>query len=240
VTGRRLALILLLAVQATLPGQEAVHAIPPRELSMPKDEVWESFLGYLIGLLNADVTFELEHDDLLSVLPEFRARRNDPFELMRHVARRPGHGRQADLSFAFTGNLHIPLPVGILGYHPVFVSASETVVLEESRFDVKTIRPGAPDEAALSPALEYRMADGYGRFTFAPWLIFLSGGLLDDFSVKGVAIFKYRGTWEALMAGASRGGKVVCWLFDLKRMRLLLSIPPALLDFGAELAGFRP
>jgi hypothetical protein len=236
VTPLPLVVLLLLVVQASLPGQGVLHAIPPRELSMPKTEVWESFLGYLIGLLNAGVHFELEHDDLWSVLPELRARRNDPFELMRLVARRSAPGGPADLSFSFVGALHIPLPVGVLGYHPVFVSASETVVLEESRFDAKIMRPGTPDEATLSPDLEYTMTEGYGQFTFAPWLIFLSGGFLDDFSVRGVALFKYNGTWEALMAGASTGGKVVCWLFDLKRMRLLLTVPPALLDLAGELA----
>jgi len=234
------AAILFLLIAGALSGQETSHWVPPRELSMPKDEIWESLLGYLVGLIDADVSFALSGSDLLSVLPEFKARRGDPFELLKEVARRPGAQGHARLSFSFPDALHIPLPVGFLGYQPISVSASQTVVLEEYSFASRSILSAPQVEDVLSPDFEYRLAQGYAQFNFAEWLVYLTGGFLDDFSVKGVAIFRYRGTWHALMAGVSRGGRVVCWLFDLKRMRLVLSIPKPLLELAAELVGAAP
>ncbi len=227
--------VLFLLVGGMLAAQEENHWVPPRDYSMPKEEVWESFLGYLVGLMNADVLFSVDGHDLAGLFPELKARRGDPFELLREVARQKGEGDQVQLLFSFPGPLQIPLPVGLFGYHPIYVYASQTVALTEERYAVRRIRPGSPDEAVLSPDFEYRIAQGYAQFWFDEWLTALTGGFLDTFSVRGVAIFRTSNTWHALLAGLGQHNQVVCWLFDLKRMRLILSIPKALLDLAADL-----
>ena len=232
--------LLLFAVPRALPGQEASTAalpVPPRAYSLPKQQIPESFLGYLVGLIDADVPFSLNHDDLLSVLPEFKGRKGDPFDVMKQVSRRPPEDsdRGMALAFTFPDDLVIPLPVGIFGYHPITVSVSRLIVMEERRYPSRIVGSAASGAEILFRDYEYRVSQGHARFHFDDWLVFLSGGFLQDFSVDGAAIFQDRGEWRALIAGRGVSRPVICWLFDLLRMRLVLSVPGSLQDLASEL-----
>lgn len=217
-----------------LPAQEL--AVPSRAYSVPKKQIPESFLGYLVGLIDADVQFSLDSQRLLAVLPEFKGRAGDPFQLLKEVARRQGAGRDASLSFRFPGDLRIPLPLGIFGYHPISVYVSSSIVLEERRLPSRSLDGVTAGPQSLSPEYEYRVSEGYARFQFDDWLVFLSGGALENFSVRGLAIFQDRGEWRALIAGSGQVRPVVCWLFDLMRTTPILKVPDPLLDLASELA----
>jgi len=217
-----------------LPAQEL--AAPSRAYSVPKKQIPESFLGYLVGLIDADVQFSVDSRGLLAVLPEFKGRSGDPFQLLKEVARREGPGRPMALSFRFPDDLRIPLPLGIFGYHPISVYVSRTIVLEERRFPARSLGDISGGSRLLSPDYEYRVSEGYARFQFDDWLVFLSGGSLADFSVHGLAIFQDKGEWRALIAGSGPARPVVCWLFDLLRTTPVLNVPPPLLDLASELA----
>jgi hypothetical protein len=222
-----------------LPAQEPSAQelpAPPRSYSVPKEQIPESFLGYLVGLIDADVQFSVDSERLLAVLPEFKGRKGDPFELMKEVARRQEPDRPTALSFRFPDDLVIPLPVGIFGYYPITVSVSRVIVLEERRFPSRIAGDIARGAELLSRDYEYRVSEGHARFHFDGWLVFVSGGFLEDFSVEGAAIFQDRGEWRALIAGRGRTHPVVCWLFDLMRTKLILSVPSPLLDVASGLA----
>ncbi len=232
------AVFLFLVLLGLLPlqAQAVDQPVPPRALAVPSSEIEESFLAYLTGLIEADVQFALDTDGLLAALPEFRARRGDPFYILREVARGRSSDGEATISFGFPGDRIFPLPVGLFGYHPISVSVSHSVVLAEQRFPSRSLGAGADGTRVLSRDYEYRVVDGYARFHFDDWLVFLTGGFLDDFTVTGVAIFMDRGEWRALLAGRGRGGKVKCWLFDLRRTRLILRVPAPLLELASALA----
>ena len=217
-----------------LSAQELVA--PSRTYSVPKQQIPESFLGYLVGLIDADVQFSLDSERLLAALPEFRGRQGDPFQLLKEVARRQAPDRPMALSFRFPGDLRIPIPLGIFGYHPISVSVSRTIVLEERRFPSRALPEAAAGVEVLSRDYEYRVTEGYARFHFDDWLVVLSGGFLQDFSVEGLAIFQYRGEWRALMAGRGEQRPVICWLFDLMRTNLILKVPSPLVDLASELS----
>ncbi len=226
----------LLLCPRQLPAQDSRPPVPPRSLSLPVDQVRESFLAYIVGLIDADVRFSLDPEGLLSALPEFRARRGDPFQLLRQVEREEGLGGQVLLSFGFPADMQLPIPVGIFGYHPISVSVSRTVSLDEKRYALRSIGRTVEATDVVSRDYEYRLADGYARFHFDDWLTFLTGGYLVDFSVAGVALFTDHGEWRALIAGRGTKDQVVCWLFDLKRTRPILRVPGPLLDLAVDIA----
>ncbi len=215
--------------------------MPPRSYSVPRQEIPESFLGYLVGLIDAGVRFSLDRQGLLAALPEFRGRTGDPFQLMKAVSRGPVPSR-ADrspavaLGFAFPGDQVIPIPVGIFGYHPITVSVSREVLLEERRLPDRVVGSLERGAEFLSHDYEYRLSQGHASFHFDDWLVFASGGFLEDFSVEGLAVFQDRGEWRALIAGRGVTRPVVCWLFDLRHMTLVVRVPEPLQELAAGLA----
>lgn len=222
---------------ARLSGQEAAAQlpVPSRAYSVPRRLIPESFLAYLVGLIDADVQFSLDSDQLLAVLPEFKGRRGDPFQLLKEVSRRQVPERSMALGFAFPADLLIPIPVGIFGYHPITVSVSRSIVMEERRFPSRIVGSVTRGVELLSPDYEYRISMGRARLHFDDWLVVVSGGFLEDFSVTGAAIFQDRGEWRALIAGRGATHPVVGWLFDLLHTTLILDVPDALRELAAEL-----
>jgi hypothetical protein len=81
------------------------------------------------------------------------------------------------------------------------------------------------------------METGSGRIHFDDWLIVLSAGFLDDFTVRGAALFRYENDWHGLITGRNPKNRVISWLFNLKRMRLVFPFPRELLGFARELIG---
>jgi len=210
--------------------------LPDRALSLPMSEVNELFLAYLTGVIAADACVALDHNQLAAMFPELGGDPSQPFRILAGVARVRGEPGPAELVFSLSGEVHIPIPFGLLWYHPISVHASRMVRLGETRYPVRVAggRKGMP--VALAPAFEYRVVDGEAHLHVDPWLVFLTGGLLDEFSVRGAALFRYRGDWYGLVAGVNPQGKVLCWAFDLTRMRLVLSLPEGFLDVAASLA----
>jgi hypothetical protein len=141
------------------------------------------------------------------------------------------------LVFSFSGDLHVPVPFVVPWYHPISIDASDTVVLGESRLPLLSLRDEDGSEAMLAPVFEYRIREGSGSIHFDDWLIVLSAGFLDDFSVRGAALFTYRGEWHGLIAGKNPRGRVVSWLFNLKRMRLVFPLPRDFYGLAADLTG---
>jgi hypothetical protein len=226
-------LVWLLGCVHPLHGQETDRPFPSRALGVPRDQIAESFLAYLVGLIDSDTRFLMDSRSLAEALPELSALRGDPFQFIREVGRHES-GPRLMLTFGFVDDLLFPLPLGILGYHPISVSVSRDILLEEQRFTAR--RLGDDGALVLAPYYEYRVVEGHASFFFADWLVYLSGGFLDNFSVEGAALFKYGGEWRALIAGRGRKNQVICWFYDLRHTRFIMAVPKQLVDLAGHLA----
>jgi hypothetical protein len=213
--------------------------VPERSISIPKREIYENFLAYLTGIIHADVPADLSRESLVALFPELQRMGDTPFRLLARVARlsAEGKGKPPRLLFSFSGDLHVPVPFVVPWYHPITIDASDTVVMVETRVVSLPLDRGTDGEAVLSPVYEYRMETGSGRIHFDDWLIVLSAGFLDDFTVRGAALFRYENDWHGLITGRNPKNRVISWLFNLKRMRLVFPFPRELLGFARELIG---
>ncbi len=230
--------VFLASVVAVVSADDQAPRVPGREISLPKDEIWESFLAYLVGLIRADLYAALNREDLEGMFPEFGNGASAPFRLMQTVARqRTADPDHAALVFEFSRDVHVPVPFGLFGYYPISINASSRVTVRESRFSSKTFRRKSGVDFELSPVYEYRIVAGSGGMVFDEWLSVLSARLLDDFTIKAGSFFTYQGEWHGFIVGLSRGGKIVPWLFNLKRMRLVLPLPDGLYDMATQLVG---
>jgi hypothetical protein len=235
----RLALcaILLLSPHAAQPDSPP-RPYPDRQIDLPAQEIDEIFLRYLAGVIRADVPADLRRQDLFDLFPEFREIESATFHLLARVARLAaavdGHAR---LLFSFDHDLLVGVPFVFPWYKPVTIQASQTVVLAETRRDSRALERGSGASTILSPLYEYRMERGGASVHFQAWMIALSAGLLDTFSIRGAALFGYRGSWHALLCGRNPRDRLVCWLYDLRRMRPVIPVPREFIAYAAELAG---
>jgi hypothetical protein len=232
------AVFFIVSVLAAVSADDRAPRAPGREISLSKDEIRESFLAYLAGLIRADLPATLTREDLVHLFPELSGETSSSFQLMQTVARqRTADPDHASLVFEFASDIHVPVPFGIFGYYPSSINASSRVTLRESRFSSKVYQRKSGAVVELSPFYEYHVIEGFGGMVFDEWLSVLSARLLDDFTVQAAALFTYRGEWHGLIVGVSRRGRIVPWLFNLKRMRLILPMPDGLYDLAMQLIG---
>jgi hypothetical protein len=230
-----LLLCALLAAPASVHGQ-LIHG-PGREVSFPRQQIGESFLAWLAGAIQEDLPAGVDRRDLQDMFPEFRGKSETAFQLMRTVERQTAVAAAPPrLIFSFSGPLHVPVPFVVPWYHPISIDASDTVVLTEERIASRVL-PGEGDrDVVLSPLYLYRVRSGFGGIHFEEWLTVLSAGLLTDFTVKGAALFRWRGEWHGFICGSSPRGAVVSWLFNLTRMRLVFPQPRQYTRLARDLA----
>jgi hypothetical protein len=214
---------LLLAAVAAFAADDGT--LPGREIMLPREEVFDTFLAYLLGVIERDVAARLPRDHLLDVLVEVRdspgLARIAEVAWLRGEA--PGSRR---LSFTFDGELHYPMPLDIFGYHPGSIDASRTIVLREER------RGRGPPGSRFHWLV---VEEGGATVDFDAWLDVLAGPLLDDFTLAGVALFIRRGRWTAVLVGRGDRGQAVPWAFGLERTRILFPTPPDLAALAARL-----
>ncbi len=229
-------MVVLMWLAAGVAAAGLDDPLPDRSLSLPKSEISEDFLAYLTGVISADAYVDLDRDQLSAMFPELRGDPSRPFHILERVARTRSASGPADLVFTLSGEVHVPIPLGLLWYHPISVHASEVVRLGEIRHESRITHDRNGEPVALSPAFEYRIVDGEAQLHVDSWLIFLTGGFLDEFSVRGAALFRYQEDWYGMVAGVNPRGRTLCWVFDLTRMRLVVSLPDAFRELASALA----
>lgn len=200
---------------------------PGREYLLPREEVYDTFLGYLIGLICTDTSADVDYNSLLTTLPELVG--VPGFKAIRRFALTgPDSQGELSLSFWFGDALYFPVPISIFGYHPGSIDGSGTIRLKETRHLSVWADP-------YGPLYVFQVEQGWAKVDFDQWLDTLAGSLLDDFTVWGAALLGYRGNWCALLIGLSPSKRIVTYAFDLKHNKILFPAPRDLTKLAAEL-----
>ena len=213
-------MLLLAAAAARAPVELAADTgmtRPGREILLPPGEVLDTFLGYVVGLIRSDTSALLDIPYLLDLLPEVRD--SPDMRRIRSLAwLGPGVVEEPRLAFWFDGDLHYPIPLSILGYHPGSIDASSEIELRE------TLR-GRGSRSFRGPYHLFTVDRGFARVTFDEWLDGLAGSILDTFTLEGFALLTFRGEWHVMLVGRGVHGKAVPWAVNLARNKIAFPVP---------------
>jgi hypothetical protein len=203
---------------------------PGKEVLLSREEVKDSFLGYVIGLIQTDTAARVDRDYILELLPELEG--FPGLQRIREVGwQASGDPAGPALSFSFDGELDYPVPISIFGYHPGSIRASRAIVLRE-------VQRGSGGDALAGPFHLFEVEQGYARVDFDEWLDVVAGRLLDDFSLAAIEILTFHGRWHALLVGRGARDQPVAWVLDLSRNQIVFPVPRELASHaGRILAG---
>jgi len=209
----------------------AAPLLPGREISFPKTEVKDTFLAYVLGIIHADIEVELDNAFLRGLLEEFKTTIDLPFDdvvLVSHL-RVPSGGEA--LTVTFRHEMEIPVPFSLLGYHPGRIRASRIVIFEENRVAVRTLDDGS----TISPVYVFRLSEGFSGIDVDEWITFLFSSIIDDITIRVLAVFPYKDHWYCMMDGTGRKGQMIAGLLDFRTNRILFPLPGELRGFAATL-----
>ncbi len=199
---------------------------PGREVSLPQDEVKDTFFAYVIGVVRSGAEVDMDNAALMDVLTEFKTHFDLPFDKIERVVQARGASEAGgSLSIMFNEpDVRIPIPFSFLGYHPGAILASQTVTFTETR----TVLPNAVDPRFTDPLYLLPLTDGYITIKVDEWLKFLFPTLVDDLYVSLIAIFRSHGDWICLLSGMGGKGKPVREFFSFTHNHIIFPIPAEL------------
>ncbi len=223
--------VLVLALAAAAAGAQSAADSPPppgREFILPTSEVKDTFFAWLVGVVDAGRDAELDNAELRAVLTEFRPSIALPFDrisVVRHAAPRPDD--YGSLDILFDGDVDIPVPFSLLWYHPGSLRSTRVVRFDERRF---ASLPTASSPA--EPVYSFRLVQGAVTIDIDAWLDALLGHIVDDLSIRIVAIARWRGSWRCLIGGTGREDRRIIAAFDLLRNTITFPVPSELTRLG--------
>ncbi len=209
--------------------------MPPRSVSMPKDEVADEFLAYIHGVVMHDATLRIRGDRLRREFPEFATGTATPFHDIMLFTRLRSGGRPR-LTIYFSKPLDYEVPVDIFGHHPVELFGSRVISFEESRPDLDD-EPfvGLDAVSEANTAILLTLVSGYMRVDFARWLDVVGGPLLEDVNVTMIALVRFREEWYAMLGGFSPEMRPMVGVLNMRKTRFMVAPPRALTDFARVL-----
>ena len=145
---------------------------------------------------------------------------------------RGGSADQEGFTIVFFEGLAYPLPFDILGYHPGAIYTSSIVKMRETYYPSLTIRKGTKLETVLQPVWIIEVFQGFAFIDFDKWLDSLLGRILDDLRIRTLVLFRFEGTWYALLAGLGHNDRIISGMYDLKKNKIVISGPRQLRDLA--------
>jgi hypothetical protein len=219
----------LLVVLAS--GPLDAQAAPGRELILPPAQVRDTFFAWLVGVVDAGRDANIDNAGLRAILTEFSPSIALPFDRITAVSHRaPPPGGRGSLGIEFDGAIDIPVPFALLWYHPGSLRSTRALRFDERRY------PAVPTgRDAAAPVYAFRLVEGAMTIDVDAWLDALLGRVVDDFSVRLVAIARWRGAWRCLLGGTGREDRRIIAAFDLERNTITFPVPSELTRLGLDL-----
>jgi hypothetical protein len=222
---------------------DSIHiGLPPELRIVPavKDPVF----GILIGLVSSGTYGTLYGARLESELKRQSARSNLPYKTLDSLARTPVlAGRTALIKLAFRGgDLDLPIPYDILGYHPGSFTASEHCVFRE--WILGTVRLEYDDDDGgktrtrtieLQDVHLFGLSQGKVNIDIDGWLDSVMGGGLDDTGVTCLMLCRHNGAWLGFAMGYNDDGHGRSGAFDFVKDEVLFPTPSELRSVGRQM-----
>ena len=214
----------LLALAAPPAGAQAV---PGRELILPPSEVRDTFFAWLVGVVDAGRDAAIDNAGLREVLTEFRSSIALPFDrivAVRHGPRANGRGKPGDR--VRRRDRH---PRALLGavVPPRLAQVDPHAALRRAPLSALPAGRGT-----AAPVYSFRLVEGAMMIDVDAWLDVLLGNVVDDLSVRLVAIARWRGSWRCLLGGTGREDRRIIAAFDLARNTITFPVPKELVRLG--------
>ena len=205
---------------------DAVHG----QIAAPADQVADPFIAMVIGLLVHDAFVCLGGDTLRHLFPQLADAADIPFESLHSFSRVPLEQtavRRFQVNFA--GDLEVPLPIRILGYHPGRVRLAKTITGDQRVIRrIPLPHPDPSQSSAIGPVYVVEFEPGDIQVDLDWWLDLLLGRNFGDLDARLVLIFRYRRIWFGVLGGYGNDGRVLSWTFELKHSYFLVRPPPTL------------
>jgi hypothetical protein len=207
---------------------------PGREIALPPEQVKDTFFAYVIGVIASGTDLEMTNEDLRDILTEFKTNLNLPFDLIRGVVQHTDEqSGECSMSIAFNGDAKIPIPFSLLGYHPGSILATSQLHFTQTR----PVSSREDEPVTANPVYVMHLTEGQIVVDVDDWLISLLPSMLDDLSVRFIAIFHYKEDWYCQLGGTGRRAKKgLNWFFSLTGNRIIYPIPKELARLGRRIA----
>ena len=220
---------------------DTVHIGLPPVLD-PVPQIKDPVFGLLIGLVSNGVYGKLSGTRLAAELDRLHLKSPLPYQTLDTLTRMPVRpGRTATVKVTFHGDLSLPIPYSILGYHPGSFSTSQTCVFREWIFnhlvleDEDDHKPPRPFQVELDDVHLLAVEKGKVLIDFDDWLDALMGDKLDDTYVTGLLLCRHQGEWLGFAMGYNRKGEGRSGALSFQRDKILFPTPTELRVVGPRM-----
>jgi hypothetical protein len=229
----RTCFILLAVVVCSLPvcADSPIENPPGQEVSLPKNEVRDSFFAYILGIINTGSELDVDNKQMREILTEFKSSLHMPFGLIVRVRQTtdPSNGMRT-IGLDFQHDVNIPIPFSLLFYHPGSIVASQNLVFTVTQSTLAD--PAAP--AVTSPVFDLALTEGSVLVTIDGWLrVVMPAHHLEDTRIRHIVFFKWRGEWVGLFEGVlKKTAQEHRSYFNFTRNAIVFPVPNALDAIG--------
>jgi hypothetical protein len=229
---RRVVLLLCAAVAMPLgaQGTGAAPGRPGREISLPPNEVKDTFFAYVLGIIKSGVEVDIDNPAMRAILTEFKSALNLPFDLVARVTQHaaPGTGTRI-IGLDFLTDVVIPIPFSLLFYHPGSITSDRTLTFAVNRSTYAD--PGSP--GAPAAVFDLVLTGGRVLVDVDDWLEWLFSASIEDTWIRHIVFFTWRGDWIGELEGTGRRtGRQLRAFFDFTKNKILFPEPSELAGIG--------
>ena len=211
------------------PSPVPVPTAPGREVSLPANEVKDTFFAYVLGIITAGHEVDVDNAHMRDILTEFKSTLDVPFDLIDRVTQHtdPETG-MCTIGVVFTRDVDIPIPFSLLWYHPGSIEANQELVWQVQH---GVFNPG--DGGDPVPVFDLVLWRGSVEVNIDDWLEALLSASLEDTWVHHIIFFQWKGEWIGLVEGAGRRtGRAMRAYFDFTKNTILFPTPADLEKIG--------
>lgn len=225
-----LAALLVLVTAGLAVPETTVHEEAPceRPLNLPLPEegaIKDPVFAVLVGLLVQNKTGCLGPEEIQKQLGPRIQMTHLPYQLLRRIERTRTPGGEANDRIEFDCDLDLPIPYRIIFLHPGRIRGPAFLDMREAFQSEETIRfeaDGVDRTIELRDVTVFALTNGVILIDFDGWLDHLTGSLLDDTVISGLAVFRYDGRWWGMGLGHNTDGDRRFGVFDLTRDEVIV------------------
>ena len=225
-----LAALLVLVTAGLAISETTVQATTacerPLDLPLPEEgAIKDPVFAILVGLLVQNKTGCLGPEEIQKQLGPRIQMTHLPYQRLRHIERTRTSDGEANDRIDFDRDLDLPIPYQIIFLHPGRIRGPASLDMREASEGADTIRfqaDGVDRTIELRDVTVFALTNGVILIDFDGWLDHLTGSLLDDTVISGLAVFRYDGRWWGMGLGHNTDGDRRFGVFDLTRDEVIV------------------